>query len=77
MISTKGIFVFESKNYSGWIFGSEKNRYWTQTLPKNSKNKFFNPIWQNKAHIKALSESLGISVLMFLSHILYLVRDAH
>ena len=23
MICSKGLFVFESKNYSGWIFGSE------------------------------------------------------
>lgn len=23
-ITQKGIFVFESKNYSGWIFGEEK-----------------------------------------------------
>ena len=33
MISKKGIFVFESKNYSGWIFGSEKQKSWYQTLP--------------------------------------------
>ena len=25
-ITQKGIFVFESKNYSGWIFGDEKSR---------------------------------------------------
>ena len=24
-ITQKGIFVIESKNYSGWVFGSEKN----------------------------------------------------
>lgn len=28
-ITKKGIFIFESKNYSGWIFGDEKSRYWT------------------------------------------------
>ena len=33
MICKKGIFVFESKNYSGWIFGSEQQLYWYQTLP--------------------------------------------
>ena len=26
MIHTKGLFVFESKNYSGWIFGSENQK---------------------------------------------------
>ncbi|NLB20758.1 MAG: NERD domain-containing protein [Clostridium sp.] len=54
MISPAGILVFESKNYSGWVFGDEKHKYWTQTLHKNSKNKFYNPIWQNKGHISAL-----------------------
>ncbi|WP_413378251.1 nuclease-related domain-containing protein [Alkalihalobacillus sp. 1P02AB] len=56
MISEFGIYVFESKNYSGWIFGNEKSRNWTQTLPNKQKNRFFNPIWQNNSHIKALSD---------------------
>ena len=34
MISTKGIFVFECKNYKGWIFGNAGRKYWYQTLPK-------------------------------------------
>ncbi len=58
MISKKGVFVFESKNYSGWIFGNEKQQYWYQTLPKgrgrSHKERFFNPIMQNKSHIKHL-----------------------
>ena len=33
MIHPTGIFVFESKNYKGWIFGNEKNANWIQTLP--------------------------------------------
>ena len=31
MLHETGIYVFESKNYSGWIFGDEKGQYWTQT----------------------------------------------
>lgn len=54
MISETGIYVFESKNYSGWIFGDEKNKNWTQTLRNKQKNRVFNPIWQNKGHISAL-----------------------
>ncbi|MER2002174.1 MAG: nuclease-related domain-containing protein [Carnobacterium inhibens] len=34
MITKFGFFVIESKNYSGWIFGDEKYRNWTQTFPK-------------------------------------------
>lgn len=54
LINSKGIYVFESKNYSGWIFGDEKSKNWTQSLKGGIKKKFLNPIWQNKGHISAL-----------------------
>lgn len=57
-LSRHGIFVIESKNYSGWIFGNEKQKYWTQTFENKQKFRFFNPIWQNAAHISALREVL-------------------
>lgn len=61
-LTTKGIFVIESKNYSGWIFGRESDRNWTQSLKekngKSTKFKFFNPIWQNRLHIDALEKLL-------------------
>lgn len=53
MICSKGIFVFENKNYSGWVFGNENQKYWTQII-YSYKGKFFNPIIQNKLHIKHL-----------------------
>lgn len=56
-ISQFGIFVIETKNYKGWIFGNEKDKYWTQSIYQH-KEKMFNPIWQNKGHIKALKEVL-------------------
>lgn len=66
MISHNGIFVFESKNYSGWIYGNEKHQYWTQVLAGgHEKNRFYNPIWQNKGHIKHLSSCIGMDVPMF------------
>ncbi len=54
-----GIFVLESKNYSGWIFGNDKAKYWTQSLNKRVKNKFYNPVFQNAGHISALKATLG------------------
>lgn len=70
MITTKGIFVFESKNYSGWIFGSENQKNWYQTLPvgkgrKSSKEQFFNPIIQNRSHIKHLKTFIGEDIPMY------------
>lgn len=57
-INEKGLFVIESKNYSGWIYGDEKQKYWTQVFENKQKFRFFNPIWQNSAHINALKEVL-------------------
>ncbi len=68
MISRKGIFVFESKNYQGWIFGNEEQRYWYQTISKgrfgSHKEKFYNPILQNQIHINCLKNLLGGDFLM-------------
>lgn len=58
-ITKKGLFVLESKNYSGWIFGNEKDAYWTMSLPNGQKEKFYNPIKQNKGHIKWLKSIIG------------------
>ncbi|MCA1066123.1 NERD domain-containing protein (plasmid) [Rossellomorea sp. AcN35-11] len=54
VVSPYGIFVIETKNYKGWIFGYENAKQWTQTIYKR-KDKFLNPIIQNKGHIRALS----------------------
>lgn len=60
MLHETGIYVFESKNYSGWIFGDEKSQYWTQCLNTNARNRFYNPIMQNQTHIKALQKYLTL-----------------
>lgn len=69
LINENGIFVFESKNYSGWIFGDEKSKNWTQTLPqgrgRSHKEHFFNPIMQNKVHIKWLRSLVGDQIPLF------------
>lgn len=58
-ISKYGIFVVETKNYTGWIFGSEKQARWTQVVYKE-KHYFQNPLRQNYAHIKALAALLNL-----------------
>lgn len=54
-----GIFVIETKNYKGWIFGSNNSKKWKQTF-KTEHHYFYNPIKQNWAHIYALSELLKL-----------------
>lgn len=59
LVSAFGVFVIETKNYGGWIFGSEKQATWTQTIYK-SKTKFQNPLRQNYKHIKTLASLLDL-----------------
>lgn len=68
LICSKGLFVFESKNYSGWIFGHEAHEDWTQAFPKGRgrgyhKERFYNPVMQNAQHIRHLKHLLGKNVL--------------
>ncbi len=64
-ITQKGIFVIESKNYTGWIFGDEKSRNWTAMLPNCQKNHFYNPIMQNRTHLKWMQSCVGDDVPLF------------
>jgi hypothetical protein len=57
VISNYGIFVIETKNFKGWILGDESSNYWTQIIYRH-KEKFYNPIKQNYAHIQALKKAL-------------------
>lgn len=74
MLHAKGVFVIESKNYSGWIFGSADQRNWTVTFNANSKTQFYNPIKQNRSHVKALSNYLYLEEAAFHSYIVFSER---
>ena len=65
VVSPYGIFVIETKNFSGWIFGEEKSQQWAQTFKEKEGQLFYNPIKQNWGHIFALSEHLRINVKLF------------
>ena len=71
MIHETGIYVIESKNYSGWIFGSENQQQWTQMLNSYTKKRFYNPIWQNRTHIRALSNYINIDKSKIKSYIVF------
>ena len=57
IVSVYGIFVVETKNYQGWIYGNEIDRQWTQVIYKK-RQQFYNSIKQNHGHIKALKGML-------------------
>ncbi|MEN9358739.1 MAG: hypothetical protein RL095_274 [Verrucomicrobiota bacterium] len=61
IVSRFGIFVIETKNMAGWIFGKADQAQWTQTFPNGTKNSFQNPLRQNYRHLMALIEFYGLS----------------
>jgi hypothetical protein len=61
VVSKSCILVFEVKSYSGWIFGSVNNSYWTQVLAYGSKKfSLYNPIRQNNRHVLDLKNHLNL-----------------
>lgn len=58
-VSRFGIFVLETKNMQGWIFGGENQAQWTQKIYKQSFA-FQNPLRQNFKHAKALEAALQV-----------------
>ncbi|WP_028574751.1 nuclease-related domain-containing protein [Desulfonatronovibrio hydrogenovorans] len=58
-VSPYGIFVVETKNMRGWIFGDARQSQWTQKIYKKSF-KFQNPLRQNFKHVKALESVLQV-----------------
>ena len=57
VLSEYGIFVIETKNYTGWIFGNENAENWMQIIYKE-KYQFRNPVKQNLGHVAALKRIL-------------------
>jgi len=62
LVSRFGVFVVETKDYSGWLFGKAADSTWTQ-VRFGHRFKFQNPIFQNKRHVRAIQ-----GLLDFLPH---------
>jgi hypothetical protein len=59
IVSPYGIFVIETKNLKGWIFGGEHQKTWTQKIYRHT-NKFQNPLHQNYKHTQTLQSALNL-----------------
>jgi hypothetical protein len=70
LIADNGIFVIETKHYSGWIFGDPNDRQWTQTIYRR-KSRFQNPLRQNYGHIKALQSLFDLPENHFYSVVVF------
>lgn len=73
LIHETGIYVLESKNVGGKIYGSYKQKNWTQILEHSARSQFYNPVWQNEGHIAALKSILG-SEYNYFSYVVFSER---
>lgn len=73
IVSPYGIFVVETKNMKGWIFGGKNQPTWTQKIYRHN-NKFQNPLRQNYRHVKALEDALQIAPEKLHSVVVFLGR---
>lgn len=62
ILSRYGVFVIETKNVHGKVYGSGNAEFWKQYLPDlgykrygtTQEHQLRNPLWQNAGHIKSL-----------------------
>ena len=70
VVSSFGIFVIETKNYKGLIYGGENAEQWTKNVWGN-KYKFRNPLKQNYGHVKALQSILNLPQSAFIPIVVF------
>jgi len=70
IVSRYGVFVIETKNMKGWIFGSEKQKTWTQKIYRHT-SKFQNPLHQNYKHTQSLQAALNIEPTTIFSIVVF------
>ncbi len=71
VVSPYGIFVIETKNYTGWVFGSENSYHWKETFRTTGRTFFRNPVKQNWAHVYALAELLELDKNVFIPVVVF------
>ncbi|MBE6337171.1 MAG: DNA-binding protein [Lentimicrobiaceae bacterium] len=71
VVSKYGIFVIETKNMKGWIFGTDKSEYWTKNM-YGKKYSFRNPLKQNYYHVKTLQTLLNIPQNKFVPIVVFM-----
>lgn len=74
-INRAGIWVIETKNFAGIIYGTEEQREWAQILPYNNEEKrFYNPVKQNLTHIYCLAELIKVNKNYYHNIVVFLGR---
>lgn len=59
VVSPHGVFIVETKNFRGKVYGSFGDRNWLQVL-NGKKRQFYSPVRQNYRHVEVISDICGI-----------------
>lgn len=57
LVCPRGVFVIETKNWYGTIYGHPENAHWNRGSSHGPT--LYNPLRQNQAHVEAVQEALG------------------
>jgi len=71
LVSRYGVFVIETKNMKGWIFGDPRQATWTQKIYRHT-SKFQNPLHQNYKHTQTVQAALGLAGEQVFSLVVFL-----
>ena len=61
-VSEDYLLIVETKNHGGLISGCSYEKSWRQITPAGRIYTFYNPVWQNYGHLKAVEELLETSI---------------
>jgi len=77
-----GIFVIETKNTSGSIYGKEQEKDWTQVMGNGDiKHHMYNPVMQNQTHIYRLMRIIHtnkiVNLVVFNQNNTWFIQSSH
>lgn len=72
LFSKYGIFVIETKNLSGLLFGNDTTYYWSQNI-YGDKYKVYNPVLQNKKHVELIASMLDLT--KYIHNVVVLIQN--
>lgn len=76
IVSPFGMFIIETKNHKGMIFGDTCGQVWTQVL-KNGHFRMYSPVLQNNGHMAHLSKQINVPLKYMQGAIVFTNEDAN
>lgn len=71
VVSNYGVWVIETKNHTGRIYGSDYDTSWLQVLPSGDYNEFYSPVEQNCGHCTTIRKMLDLPVAVIFGFVVF------